>query len=357
MFRRRHARSTPSGELQVQRGIRAAQLARLAGGRYHVDELPITQGLAQLHADVISTLDLYAEDERGNRIRQTPEVLEQPDPDEDRCVTIHKLVQSLWWEGNAYSDIRFGRRSMQISIKVLNPSAVGYQPHPDPRRDLEIDHWIVHGEQRTTDQVNHWKLNDDPRRGPLGASPLRRCWTALENYAWAYSYLAQYFIAGGDPTLVLRSNIALTDAEAVRAQADWVGSSSSVRVLTPQWTVERGPGGVSDLEHVVKVLDFAAQEVCRATNVAPSIANVTAQGTMSYSNTKDELARWGKLSLRPTWLRRLEDGFTRLLDPGLRARFDADALTEIDLAADSTTNAAAPAYSATPAPPQLRAVS
>ena len=77
---------------------------------------------------------MYAEDERGNRITQTPAVLEQPDPNEDRSVTLHKLVQSLWWEGNGYGDVTFHDR-FSPGVVICNPGAVGYIPFADPARE------------------------------------------------------------------------------------------------------------------------------------------------------------------------------------------------------------------------------
>ena len=326
MFGRRRRERSTSPELGIQRGLNAAQFARVAGTTYGIDQLPITQGLAQLHADVIASCELYAEDSTGRRVVNTPAVLVQPDPDEDRMVTLHKLVQSLWWEGNAYALVEFGSR-FDVSVKILNPSTVAHVPHPDPARDLEVAGWLVHGLPARADQVNHWKLNDDPRRGPLGTSPLRRCWTALENYCYAYNYLARFYASGGNPTMVLRSTIPLVATQATEAQAQWIAGAETIRVLDPQWLIEQGPAA-QDIAQTIAVLDFAAAEVCRATNVAPSIANVVSQGTMTYSNVRDELKRWTIISLRPTWLRRIEDGFTRLLAPGLRARFDVATLLE-----------------------------
>jgi hypothetical protein len=350
MFGRRKRSQPPAA---IERGMSAARYGRLAGTTYQIDQLPITQGLAQLHSDVIASAELYAEDVNGNRVVNTPSVLEQPDPDEDRMVTLHKLVQSLWWEGNAYALVDFGSR-FDVSIKVQNPNAVAYVPYADPGRDLEVLAWRVHGMSARTDQVNHWKLNDDPRRGPLGQSPLRKCWIALENYAGAYSYLARFYASGGNPSMILRSTVPLDPTQALEAQAQWIAGGETIRVLDPQWQVEQGPAA-QDIAQTIAVLDFAAAEVCRATNVAPSIGNVISQGTMTYSNVRDELKRWTILSLRPTWLRRIEDGFTRLLAPGLRARFDLDTLLEgvEQLAGD----APAAMSDASPAPAPLRAVS
>jgi len=351
MFGRRRKRST-SPELAIQRELSAARYNRVAGTRYAIDELPITQGLAQLHADVIASAELYAEDQNGNRVVNTPAVLIQPDPDEDRMITLHKLVQSLWWEGNAYALVEFGQR-FDVAVKVQNPSTVAPVMFADPARDLEVAGWTVHGLPARTDQVNHWKLNDDPRRGPLGHSPLRRCWTALENYAYAYSYLATFYRSGGNPSMVLRSTIPLAPGQALEAQSQWVAGGETIRVVDPQWLIEAGPSA-QDIGQTIAVLDFAAAEVCRATNVAPSIANVVSQGTMTYSNVRDELTRWTILSLRPTWLRRIEDGFTRLLAPGLRARFDLDTLLQgVERLAGDTEALATIAA----APPPLRSVS
>ena len=66
---------------------------------------------------------------------------------------------------------------------------------------------------------------------------------------------------------------------------------------------------------------------------------------------------WTLLSLRPTWIHRIEDGFTRLLAPGLRGRVDMDSLFA---GIERLTSATAPSEAAprlAQAPAQLRAVS
>lgn len=330
LFRRRRS---------VENRIAAARAARNVSLSLNVDELPITQGLVQLHADLISSMELGAVDARtGRPVANLPEVLERPDPREDREDTLHKMVQALMWGGNSPASI--AAAGELSTIRVLNPNVVGYEP--DPYDTTWIRHWYVDGVSTPQSRILNWKMNDDPRRGPLGASPFRNAQQALQLYGWAYRYLLDYFAQGGNPSLVLRSTRNLSPnavpgdpserSEAQIAQDDWVEARQLYRpaVLDPQWTLEQGPEP-QDLEQVVKVLEFAAVEVARMLNVPPSIANVLASGTLTYSTTEGELRRWMLLSLGPTWLKRIERGFDRLLPAGVRARFDQDALTRFDV--------------------------
>ncbi|MCU1361273.1 MAG: Phage portal protein, partial [Ilumatobacteraceae bacterium] len=337
LLRRRHR-----SEVSVQSQVDRLRAARSVGTELAVDELPICQGLAQLHADVISSLDMYAT-QNGKRVTTTPDLLEQPDPTEDRQSTVHKLVQSLWWDGNAYAST--ARAGTISSIHVLNPHLVGYDP--DPFDDLAIRGWNVNGMPVPTRGLTHWKLNDDPRKGPLGKSPLVRCNAALANYGWAYRYLADFFANGGNPSLILRSNRPLApgingepgDADIIVSQ--WIAARQQYRPAVldgTQWTLEPGPLA-QDIDKTVAVLEFAAVEVCRAVNVSPSIGNVLSSGSLTYSTTADELHRWAVLSLGPTWLKRIAAGFTAMLPTNLKCEFDLDTFIDPSSLTDAKVTA------------------
>ena len=342
----------------VEQRIQAAAQARMSTVAMTVEDLPITQGLVQLHADLVSSLELTALDERtGRPVNDQPELVVQPDPREDREDTLHKMVQALWWGGNAPCSVARAGAGL-TSIRVLNPNQVGYEP--DPFDSTWLRHWYLDGRPYPIDAIQNWKLNDDPRRGPMGRSPFQNAKSALDVYGWAYQHLLTYFAQGGNPSLVLKSSRVLSPApveedtagrtEAQIAQDAWITSRQlfAPAVLDPQWSIEGGPEP-QDLEQIVRVLEFAGTEVARLTNVPPSIANVLAAGSLTYSTTADELRRWLLLQLGPTWLKRIERGFTRLLPPGLVARFDQDSLTRFDVLENAAAVASAPVA-------QLRAV-
>lgn len=350
MFRRRRR--------SVEQRVQAAAAARQATISLTVEDLPIAQGLVQLHADLVSSLELVALDERtGRPVQYQPEIIAQPDPREDREDTLHKMVQALWWTGNSPCSI--AKAGPASSLRVLNPNQVGYQP--DPFDTTWMTHWYLDGRPVSLDRIQNWKINDDPRKGPMGHSPFKNARQALDVYGWAYHQLLTYFAQGGNPSLVLKSARPLAPgpvpedaagrSEAQIAQDDWVTSRQlfSPAVLDPQWSLESGPEP-QDLEQIVAVLEFCGTEVARLCNVPPTIANVLANGSLTYTTTAGELRRWLLLSLGPTWLKRLERGFTSLAPAGLVARFDQDSLTRFDVLENAATVASAPVT-------QLRAVS
>ena len=336
-------RATPTLD---QRVLAIAALRSSATAPITVDQLPIVQGLANLHADMISQFPLYAVDESGLRVQYTPDVLVQPDPSEPLGETLHAIVQSLWYTGNAVA------LRQNDAIRLQNPNACGIAPNPDLLDDRVITGWLIHGIRVPTSKVILWKINDDPRHGPLGASPLQRCWRAVENYSWAYRYLADYYSSGGNPSILLKSRNASDPGQADELWAQWVAARQAGRPAIVPYDIEVASAPApSDISDTVAVLEFCTAEICRATNTPPSIGNAPVAAALTYSTTVEELRRWLVLSLGPTWLTRLERGFTTLVaDQGLTARFDTSELPRLDLFGAAAGPGPAPAIAAGPAP-------
>lgn len=306
---------------------RIAELRRELGtaSPITVDQLPIVQGLANLHADMVSQFPLNAvEEATGALITDQFAVLVQPDPTEPLGETLHKIVQSMWYTGNAFG------LTTGDAIRIQNPNSCSVQPSFDGLDDLRIEWFYIHGEQVPVEQIVLWKINDDPRRGPLGASPLARCWQAVENYAWAYRYLADYYTSGGNPSLILRSRNATDPQQAEELWLLWLTARRAGRpaVLPYDVEVEESPAP-TDISDTVAVLGFCAAEICRATNTPPSLGNAPVAAALTYATTLDELRRWLALSFGPTWLARIERGFTSLLPEGVCARFDTSDLPRL----------------------------
>lgn len=298
------------------------------------DELPITQGVASLLADVVGGMDLYPVDQStGTRIADRFAVLEQPNPEEDRGETVHKIVQALFWTGNAeaLNGPRDPSTGAVDAITVLNPDSVGADV--DPADDLRISGWYVQGEWYARNDLTHWKLNDDPRRGPMGKSPLQRCATALDTYGWAYRYLADFFANGGNPGSVIKSKMELPPDKIAELGNEWIAARRHKRpAFLPNWLDLEIPNSSGELQQVIAVLGFAAAEVARSLNLPVSLVNAPVQGySLQYSNVGDEFRRWLATSLGTTWIARLERGFSTLLPYGVAAKMDPSGLYRADL--------------------------
>jgi phage portal protein BeeE len=280
-----------------------------------VEQLPVAVGLANLHADVLAAMPMTTT--AGRRGTQ-PDVVTRPNPEETRHATQHKLVQSIFWTGNGY-----GLRGNDSAI-VLNPNEVSYDP--DPYDSTRIVQWYVNGQPVEKSRIVHVKLNDDPRRGPLGRSPLSLASEPLQMYGYAYGYLSMFFAGGGNPSTVLRrtgpSNAVYEPAQAAE---DWIEARKARRpaVLPAGWELQV-PTNNGEMEAVGRILEQCAVEVARLVNAPPSLVNAKANGSMTYSNVHGEIARWLSLSLVPTWITRLEDFWSDLT--GYPIELDTDVM-------------------------------
>jgi len=314
----------------IRLAVEAVVGRRSAGAPIILEELPVVIGLATLHATTIAALRLEATDAAGVPRRNQPGIVTRPDPGEPVGATLHKLGQSLWWTGNAWALLAwepdadpYNGTGQAAAMRLVDPGTVTLIPDPADR--LAVRGWEIDGYTYDPADVLHVKINDDPRTGPLGRSPLRQAGPALEWYGWALWHLGSYYLTGGNPGSVLKSSRRLTAARASDAVAEWVAARQLRRPATlgPDWELE--VPAAADMSGTVEALAEACAEVCRAVNVPPSLGNAPSSSSLTYSNTAEELRRWLALGLRPGWLAPIERVWSDLLPRGTYARFvDAD---------------------------------
>lgn len=291
-----------------------------------LEELPVVVGLANLHATTIAALRLEAVDGAGVARVTQPPIVTRPDPGEPAGDTMHKIAQSLWWRGNAWALVSWepGARpedgvGSAVALRVVNPSTVTLVP--DPADSLAVLAWEIDGYRYDPLDVLHVKINDDPRRGPMGRAPLEQARGALDWYGWAVWHLGSYYAQGGNPSSILKSTRRLTASRAADTVAEWTAARQARRPATmgPDWSLEVPQA--ADMGGTVEALAEACAEVCRAVNVPPSLGNAPSSSSLTYSNTAEELRRWLALGLRPGWLAPIERAWSELLPRGTFARF------------------------------------
>lgn len=358
----RHARQFSGDVSLVTEALYLIMEAR-EGVQVPVDQLPITQGIATMLADCIAEMPILAVDDRNRPagtidvwteprdpddeprlLGRTFPVLAKPNPEEERGETTAKIVQSLFWTGNAYAlNGPADAGDLVDSITVVDPNTVA--PRIDPEDRLRVARWIVEGADTDRARLTHWKFNDDPRRGPLGETPLRRCGAALDMYGWCYRFVSDYFGQGGNPSSYLKRQSGMSNTKAVELAQEWIEARRRRRpAVLPHDVTFEVPSSNSEQQIAIEVLDFAGAEIARMFNVPPSIANAMTRGySLTYANMSDEFRRWLAISLRPTWIRRIERGYTKLLPDGLRARLDPGDLFDAPTAGTVAEPVEAPA--------------
>jgi HK97 family phage portal protein len=315
---------------------------RATGVPVRADELPIVQGIGSLIADTLAAMPLYAVDEvTGQRVARRFPVLDQPNPDEDRGTTVHKIAQAMFHTGNGHAVKGPTSGGLVDSITVVDPNAVAADI--DALDPLRVRGWELYGRPVARSRVVHWKLNDDPRRGPLGESPLKRCTAALDTYGWAYAWLADFYRLGGNPGAVFKTSLELSTTKKTALIDEWVRARRQHRPpVIEKWLDYEVPPASDTVAQTVAVLEFATAEVARMLNMPVSLVNAPVAGySLQYSNVGDEFRRWLAVSLGTTWVQRLEAGFSTLLPDGYRARLDPSELFRSDLFPEQA-NAGAP---------------
>lgn len=315
LFQRSRDRRYRSDVSLVSDVISALGAARIAGAPVPADQLPVAVGLATLHADVLASMPMTAG-------RNTPAIVTRPNPSESYADTVHKLVQSAYWKG--YAALLLDRPQNPTSASVLNPNAVTVVA--DSVDSTKIAEVRLNGVNIDPALIKLFNINVDPRRGPLGRSPLEAAAIPLRMYGYAYAYLSEFFEAGGNPSTVLRrTGLGAEIYDAEQAATDWITARQARRpaVLPAGWELSVPPNN-GELEAVSRILETCAVEVCRLVNAPPSLANAKSSGSMTYSNVTSELARWLAIDLAPTWITRLENLFTDL--GGMRVEADTSSL-------------------------------
>lgn len=312
--------------------LAALGAARAVGAPLPVDELPVVIGITSLHADVLGAMRLEVNRRPSPRLATA---LRRPNPDEDLVYTTSKVVWSAMHTGNAWALRGDG------GGRILNPTTVSPQYRDDD--PLDVAGWIVDGVPVPRNQLVHLKIGDDPRRGPLGRSPFVAAQTPLAMYGHAYSYLTRFFEGGGNPSAVItqRAQGALI-YDPAQVAADWIAARQERRpAVMPPGLDLNIPANNGELEAIGRLLEHSAAEVARLTNTPPSLVNARTASSMTYSNVAQELRRWLAISLRPTWITRLEAFYSDLL--GVDVALDTDALFDLVDATDTDTVTGPPA--------------
>jgi len=284
--------------------------ARVEGLPVDVDDLPITVGASTLHADTVAAMPARSR----STAPLTPRVrdlIARPDPDSDYRAFVHAGTLAMFWHG--YATLLLDRPAPGTSsAEVIDPLRVGWSGPTG---------WMIDGIQVPDDLILAIPLLNDPRRGPLGESPLHRCYQALSMYGYAYRYMIDYFAQGGNPSSILKSSHALGNAVLpsgqTRAQeivSEWITARQQRRpaVMDPTISLEI-PQSTGELAATLSVLDYCSAEVARLLNMPGSLVNAPSNGySLTYANIADEMRRWIALSLKPTWMARWESAFRTL---------------------------------------------
>jgi HK97 family phage portal protein len=307
------------------------QSQTFAGSDLQPWELPIVVACRRVLADTVAQLPLVAFTGGQPRNPQPPIVV-RPDPLEPVWLTKSRIVDNLTRRGHVWLlPTAWGADGWPNTVQVIDADR-GAATFDADGRIVDVN---VAGEWCTIGPGPGeviWLPYAVPFAGSPGEPPMRDCWRAVEFLAALYE-MAGSFWEAGFPSLALTIARRLDPDDAKKLKDQLLQSWS--RRHEPA-VIDNGatltPIGSSAVEsQLVESMQWANAEITRTFGVMPSIVNVAAGDSLTYSTTEGEFTKWRAIGLGP-YLARIEGAFTDLMWHGTTARFDTVELLRADLA-------------------------
>jgi HK97 family phage portal protein len=168
-----------------------------------------------------------------------------------------------------------------------------------------------------------------------GFGPLQKCGAAISAAVESQEWAANFYAAGGNPSVHIHSEIELEQDEAAALRDAWGGNPSNM----PQ--VTSGPINISEFgtgisEGAAQMLDtrmYNAGEAARMFGIPGALLEYSRQGSsLTYANIESLFDQLLKGCLIPNYLEPIEQAISDLLPRNWTAKFNVDNITRADIA-------------------------
>ena len=292
-------------------------------------DLPPVVAARQLVADTTAMLSMVAV-AAGARIDPTPAVLRRPDPGEPYRRTLERIVNGMTRHGRAWLHVDAdGSNGYPLAVSVVDDARVNATIDPAGR----ITGATIDGEPVDRRRLVHIPMRVD--RDPLGTSPLEDIRLALEQLSAIYRYSAGYYTHTAQvPPYAVVHPTRLTKPQAELLADQWLTARAERRpaVLSGGITLQTYQAQTAADAMLLDAINYLDATVARVMLIPPSMLNVEAHSSLTYSTTQQQFQSWLAVGLYPMFLSRIEAAFTDLLPRGQTAVFDTSNLTRMDFA-------------------------
>jgi HK97 family phage portal protein len=286
----------------------------------------------QFLADTVASLHL---DEYSGKVAldETPQILADPNPELTYHEFMNQVALDLIDHGNAY-----------VYVTARDSRGNPTRGHVIPAGEMTVN-WLdrtqlyrdyVWRDTRLSanQEVIHIAINR--RAGELlGKGPIQAAFDTTIQAAKAEETLARSLAEDNfTPSVVIKSPEVKTKGDADRVRDMWVGDRKERRSLPSVMNSN------SDLEQLTfKPIDaqwiegrnFTVQQIGRLFGLHGIFLLVSSADSLTYATTESIFRLFLTATLRPTYLERIEQAFSRLLPSGRTARFNTNEILRADI--------------------------
>lgn len=293
--------------------------------------IPAVWRACTLISNLIGTFTLEAW-RNGSRMPDPPRIVQRPDP----FRTARDFWRAVGWNlvTRGEADLFVGARDSDgLPLSVLNvPPAELTGRYVDPRDEL------VH---RVSWQ---WRNVDVPSSSivqivfaqedgsPRGIGPLQVCGAAVTVARESLEWAANYYGAGGVPSVLLSPRVPIDAAEAELIKAAWMVGDPNTPKVAAEVDATVLPNNAAQAELGNARLQSVADVACMF-GIAPELLEhgmIGGGSALSYRNLADLGTDLTRFCLVPGYLEPIEQAFSDLLPRSTITRFNVDELERAD---------------------------
>jgi HK97 family phage portal protein len=311
-------------------GIAFKRAKERAEGTDNPTGLPAVYRANQILTDTVASL--HMEEVIGKVANpETPPLLSAPNPAEMYHTTMSKVMASLLFRGNAYLWPRTRNKAGIIqSCYVLNPDEVSVTP--DAQDLYPVYRW--RGLLMEPDaEIVHIPLNNWPGNY-TGVSPITAARWMMEGATAEADLAARIMKDDGTPgSGVIKVPDKLTNTEAEEILNIWMethGESKRPGVLGGGASWDSLSFSPVDAQWIEQ-RQFTIQDIARLYGMHGFFLLVDSGSSLTYSTTESLFRLFLTMTLNPTYLERIEQGFSRMMPAGRKARFNVDQILRADI--------------------------
>jgi HK97 family phage portal protein len=308
----------------------AEVIAQRAGDTFDPYQLPVVVAARGLLADTIGQLPLITMRNR-RPLDPQPGLTVRPNRGEYRWLTFHRATNQLTRYGYCWflvTDRDAAGRVAAVRCLDAADATADFDPVTG-----ELDTIWHNGLEYIPGLEALWCPLNVEARASLGTPPLTQAAGAVE-FLQALWAMAGSFWETGYPSLVVEvvHRLAPGQAQEIKSQfVDSMGGRHTPAVVDQDGKISAI--GASPLEsQLVESIAWANAELARVFRMPPSLVNVAAGDSLTYSTTEGEFRRWLSTGLG-AYLSRFEAVFNDLTPAGQSTRFETAELVRSDFAA------------------------
>lgn len=285
-----------------------------------------------LISNLIGTFTLEAW-RNGVRMAEPPRIVQRPDP----FRTARDFWRSVGWNlaTRGEADLFIGARDSDgLPLSVLNVPPAELTGRYVDERD-ELLHRIT-WEWRSVPvpsssivQIVFAQEDGSPR----GVGPLQMCGAALNVARESLEWAANYYAAGGVPSVLLSPRVPIDQAEADLIRAAWMQGDPNTPKVAAEVDATILPNNAAQAELGNARLQSVSDVACMF-GMAPELLEhgmIGGGSALSYRNLADLGTDLIRFCLVPGYLEPIEQSFADLLPRSTITRFNVDELERADL--------------------------